>query len=240
MLWSSVAAQWCCNMIVPLVPLATLGNTKQIGPFLFVSCHPRTVACRCCWSYHAKLCQCKIHAVKLSSSSLMLEHDVTFLSSLGHLGQSNTDKIISVCVMAPKVAMASTVACSCCWCYLAKLCQCTLHAVKLSSSSVMLQHDITLLSSLGHLGQSDTDRIISICVMSPKVAMASTVACRCCWCYHDKLCKWKYIQWSSAATLSLQQWKPSSYLLPTKEVFFALFIRLFVEKIGAGILHKLN
>ncbi len=175
MQWSSVAAQWCCNMISPsLLPLATLGNATQIGPFLFVSCHPSTVACCCCRSYHAKLCQCKIHAVKLSSST------------------------------------------------------------------VMLQHDITLLSALGHLGQSDIDRIISICVMSPKVAMASTFAYCCCWCYRAKLCKWKYIQWSSAATLSLQQWKPSSYLFLTKEVFFALFIRLFVEKIGAGILHKLN
>ncbi len=48
---------------------------------------------------------------------------------------------------------------------------------------------------LGHLVRCDTDRIINIGVMSPKVAKASTVvtvACRWLWQYHPKLCQWKY------------------------------------------------
>ncbi len=47
---------------------------------------------------------------------------------------------------------------------------------------------------LGHLGRWDTDRIISICVMQPKVAKASqmvTVVCRCHQHYRSKLCQCK-------------------------------------------------
>ncbi len=48
---------------------------------------------------------------------------------------------------------------------------------------------------LGHLVRYDINRIINICVMSPKVAKASTVVtvtCRWRWRYHPKLCQWKY------------------------------------------------
>ncbi len=38
----------------------------------------------------------------------------------------------------------------------------------------------------------NTDGIISICVVSPKVAKASTVPCRWHWRFCTKLCQWKY------------------------------------------------
>ncbi len=33
---------------------------------------------------------------------------------------------------------------------------------------------------------------ISICIVLPKVAKASTDACHCCWRYRVKHCQWKY------------------------------------------------
>jgi hypothetical protein len=48
-------------------------------------------------------------------------------------------------------------------------------AVFTLANSVILQCDIALLTCLAHLGQCDTDRIISIYVTPPKVAKASTV-----------------------------------------------------------------
>jgi hypothetical protein len=48
-------------------------------------------------------------------------------------------------------------------------------------------NDIHHCTSHGHLGRCDTDRIVSIYVASPKVAMASTmvtVACRHHWHYY--------------------------------------------------------
>jgi len=54
--------------------------------------------------------------------------------------------------------------------------------MKMSKKS---HHNIAFLTCLGHLGQHDRDRNNPICVVSPKVANASTVSCpcRCRQCY---------------------------------------------------------
>jgi hypothetical protein len=55
--------------------------------------------------------------------------------------------------------------------------------------------DSLYCTCFGHLVRYDINRIINICVMSTKVAKASTVvtvACRWRWQYHPKLCQWKY------------------------------------------------
>jgi len=47
----------------------------------------------------------------------------------------------------------------------------------------------SLVTCLGHLGQCNTDRIVSIYVAMPKVAKASTmvtVVCHCHWPYHRR------------------------------------------------------
>jgi hypothetical protein len=76
---------------------------------------------------------------------------------LGHLGRCDTDRIVYIYIMPPKVAKASTtviVECCCCLhyhrCYRSKLREC--------------KHGFN-----NH-----------ICVALPKVAKASTVKCRCC------------------------------------------------------------
>ncbi len=47
----------------------------------------------------------------------------------------------------------------------------------------------------GELGRYNTDMIISICVILPKVAKVSsevTIVCRCRLRYRAKLCQWKH------------------------------------------------
>ena len=51
----------------------------------------------------------------------------------------------------------------------------------IASNSDMWQ---SLLTCLGHHGQCNKDRIISIYVIPPKVAKASEYDCLCCRCYH--------------------------------------------------------
>jgi hypothetical protein len=55
--------------------------------------------------------------------------------------------------------------------------------------------DIALLTCLGNLGQHNTDRIISICVLSSKVAKAIivvTILCDVAGCFNLNLSQWKY------------------------------------------------
>jgi len=49
-----------------------------------------------------------------------------------------------------------------------------------------------MVTFLGHLRWHDRDRIIYICVASPKVAKASSVTCRCDWRYRANHCQWKH------------------------------------------------
>ncbi len=44
---------------------------------------------------------------------------------------------------------------------------------------------------LGHLGQRDTDRIISIYVMPPRQAVTAACCCHCRWCYRTYFCQYK-------------------------------------------------
>ncbi len=63
--------------------------------------------------------------------------------------------------------------------------------VKMSATAACDNHNCTCL---GHLGRHKIDRIIFICVMSPKVAKASTivtVAFHCRWCF----CLTILLQW---------------------------------------------
>jgi hypothetical protein len=66
----------------------------------------------------------------------------------------------------------------------------------LTKPSAILHHCLTCL---GHLRQCNTDRIISIFVMLPKVAKVSSnmavavaVASCCRWHFHAKLHQWKH------------------------------------------------
>ncbi len=92
-----------------LLALATLGGTTQIGSFLFSlrwlgrqgKYNYVAVACRSHWRYRSNLRQCK---QRLKGSSILCY----CLTCLGHLGRHNTDIIVSIFVMPPRVAKAST------------------------------------------------------------------------------------------------------------------------------------
>jgi hypothetical protein len=72
------------------------------------------------------------------------------------------------------------------------------------------QWQTRLYTFLGLLGRHNTDRIISNCVTSPKVAKASTVPCRWRWRYHARICQWK--------------WKYSHKNLQTIDIYYELLL----------------
>jgi hypothetical protein len=93
----------------------------------------------------------------------------------------------------------------------------------LVKSSVILRHSLT---SLGHLGRCNTDRIISIYVVPPKVVKASTVTCRCCQRFRLQMSP------SPALSHNLRQCKQSFKEMlppPWKRIFFE-FVRVFFHR----------
>ncbi len=120
---AKVRAIMTCDMLV--LALATLGGAKEIASFLCIVVPPKvaktstvvTVTWLSCVAvadgFDNKLRQCKqpimdhLHCQHLLAIMPPLAPSV--FTCLGHLGWRDTDRIISIYVMPPKVAKANTV-----------------------------------------------------------------------------------------------------------------------------------
>ncbi len=120
---AKVSAIMTWDMLV--LALATLGSAKDIGSFLFIVVPHKVAKARTVvtvmWLWHVavadgfanKLCQCKQsviynlhwwHLLAITPAPA-----TSIFTCLGHLGWRDTDRIVSIYVMLPKVAKASTV-----------------------------------------------------------------------------------------------------------------------------------